>query len=396
MNYPLKKRLKKVTRNDFYHIFLFLIALPLSFFYRNKNKHLWLLCEYKYEARDNAYHLFRYLCKSEPNINAVYAIARNSNDYTKVSTIGKTVEYATLKHWILYLSCACNISSQKGGKPNAAVCYMLEVKLKLVKTKRVFLQHGITKDDIPSFYYDDTYFSLFMCAANPEYKYIQKNYGYPTSIVQNLGFCRYDALQSISTERKIILLMPTWRDYLFTINEKFFLKSDFYKNWQNLLQSQMLQDLIKNYKAQVLFYPHRNMSKFLHLFTGEFSDVVNWNETGTQELIRRASILVTDYSSIAMDFAYMKKPLIYFQFDYATFRKEHAQSGYFNYDRDGFGLVCKSISAVENELKKILNTGKMSEKYLMRQKNFFSYNDTNNCKRTTEAIKTMLEETNYE
>ena len=44
-----------------------------------------------------------------------------------------------------------------------------------------------------------------------------------------------------------------------------------------------------------------------------------------------------DYSSIAFDFAYMKKPLIYYQFDQDKYYTNHFAKGYFDCERDGFG-----------------------------------------------------------
>ncbi|MDT9414117.1 CDP-glycerol glycerophosphotransferase family protein [Escherichia coli] len=38
-----------------------------------------------------------------------------------------------------------------------------------------------------------------------------------------------------------------------------------------------------------------------------------------QTAFKDADLLITDYSSVAFDIAYMKKPIIYFQFDSDTF-----------------------------------------------------------------------------
>ena len=48
--------------------------------------------------------------------------------------------------------------------------------------------------------------------------------------------------------------------------------------------------------------------------------IVDKTEKSIQELLRECKYLITDYSSVAFDFAYMKKPLQYFQFDYEEFR----------------------------------------------------------------------------
>ena len=142
MEQKILEKLKMVKFGDLIHIFKFLFALLPAMFFRKKHKDLWLICDYEMEARDNPYWLFRYICKHHPEQEVVYAINYHSPDYRRVAKLGKTVPYGSLKHWIYYLAASKNISSQKGGKPNAAVCYVLEVS-GLLNNTRVFLQHGI-------------------------------------------------------------------------------------------------------------------------------------------------------------------------------------------------------------------------------------------------------------
>ena len=45
------------------------------------------------------------------------------------------------------------------------------------------------------------------------------------------------------------------------------------------------------------------------------------------ELFNECSIFITDYSSIHFDVAFLKKPIIYYQFDKEYFFKKHYQLG---------------------------------------------------------------------
>ena len=106
-----------------------------------------------------------------------------------------------------------------------------------------------------------------------------------------------------------------------------------------------------------------------------------------QELLKESNLLVTDYSSIAMDFAYLRKPLLYYQFDYEMFRKGQYSEGYFSYKEDGFGKVCEKEQDVVREIKQITENGMtMSNLYQQRVDEFFSYRDKNNCERNYKAI----------
>ena len=125
MNERLLSKLRQVTLRDIGHLFLFLAALLPSAIFKMRRPDLWLICESANEARDNGYWLFRFLCRERPQVDAVYAICRTSPDYAKVASLGQVVEYGSFRHWVYYLAAKVNLSSQKSGKPNAAVCYLL-------------------------------------------------------------------------------------------------------------------------------------------------------------------------------------------------------------------------------------------------------------------------------
>ena len=64
----------------------------------------------------------------------------------------------------------------------------------IIKGKKIFLQHGIIKDNLTYLYNNNVNLDLFVCSAKPEYEYVKNLYGYKDSVVQMLGLCRYDAL----------------------------------------------------------------------------------------------------------------------------------------------------------------------------------------------------------
>ena len=115
MNKSLLEKLKTVKLADLFAVFLFLLALPIACFYKRRRPHLWLLCEYGPEARDNAYFLFRYLRTEHPEVDAVYALNRDSIDMDRVRPLGEGVAYGSLKHWIYYL--AAEVSGVLKGSP---------------------------------------------------------------------------------------------------------------------------------------------------------------------------------------------------------------------------------------------------------------------------------------
>lgn len=391
------EKFKLVKPRDILHIFLFLIALPISLVYKCFRKDLWLICDNGIEATDNGFCLFEYVCKNHPEQDCVYAVYKTSVDYEKVRKTGKTVTYGSFMHWILYLTAKANISSQKGGKPNFAVCYLLEV-YGVLKNNRVFLQHGVILTDIDFLYYKNTKMDMFVTSTYREWEYVDKKYGYPEGNVKLLGLTRFDKLHSFETVPGQILIMPTWRDWLGTNalsknldkDKKNFCESDYYKNWSKIINSKKLEEICRKYNCKVMFYPHRDTQRFIDCFKSDnpYLTVCNYPNFTVQELMKSSAFMVTDYSSVQIDFAYMKKPLAYFQFDYESFCKAHYQKGYFDYDEDGFGPVFSDEQGLMDYIEKAAKNNFENEAvYLNRHKEFFTLYDTDNSKRNYEAIK---------
>ncbi len=391
------EKFKDVKPIDILHIFLFLFALPIALVYKCFRRDLWLVCDNGVEAADNGFWLFKYVCENHPEQDCVFAVHKTSVDYEKVSSLGKTVEYGSFMHWILYLTAKVNISSQKGGKPNYAVCYLLEV-YGILHNNRVFLQHGITVHDVEFLHYENTKMSMFVTTTYREWKFIEERFGYPEGSVKLLGFTRFDNLHSFDTDPRTILIMPTWRSWLGTNalsknlehDRKNFLESDYYKNWSSIINSKRLEEICKKYDCKVLFYPHRDTQRFIDCFSSDnpYLTVCEYGKYNVQELLMRSSFMVTDHSSVQLDFAYMKKPLTYFQFDNDRYWKYHYQKGYFDYEKDGFGPVFTEPDGLMDYIsERAALSFENEEKYLQRHKDFFTLYDTDNSKRNYEAIK---------
>lgn len=389
-------KLRYVRAKDILSIFVLIAAIPYSQLIKKKRGHIWLICENGIEARDNGYWLYRYICDNHPETDAIYVISKDSPDYKKVEKLGReTISPGSFKHWGYYLAAENNISSQKGGKPNAAVCYLLEV-YGIWKNKRIFLQHGIINNDLEFLYYQNTKMSMFICGAEPEYQYVKKYFGYPEGAVQYLGLARFDGLHDFYRER-IILIMPTWRKYIATPgkmahkydSQKAFCQTSYFRAWDEFFKDPDLQRCLKKYNCQIVFYPHRDMQRFLPAFSTKnpYIKFADWHQYDVQTLLKKASFLITDYSSVAMDFAYMYKPLLYYQFDLEEFRMTQYKKGYFDYDKDGFGPVCRSYQEVKSKLKEAVQSDFANdETYVSRAKNFFTLHDAHNCERIYNAI----------
>lgn len=380
--------IKYIKFKDLLSPFIFIFVLPISIFFKIynclKKRSILLITEDGKTARDNGYHFFKYVREKHPNDYCYFVIDKNSNDYNKVKKFGHIIQYGSLKHWIYYLSAKYNISNHKNGNPSATFFYVLHVIFKLYNN-RVFLQHGITINNGIWLYYKNTKFRYFICGAKEEYEYIKEKFGYPNDNLVYTGFARFDNLNSNKTKKNQILIMPTWRNWLGretnSLGEKYiFTNTSYYLNWNKLLNNDKFIKYIEKNNINVLFYPHINMQKFLNSFETKSKNIkMVSSKTDIQKVLKESSIMITDYSSVFMDFAYMLKPILFYQFDYNEFRKKQYSEGYYNY-KDGFGPSTENCNELVENFIKIYENG-IQKKYEDRMKKFFEYRDTKNCER---------------
>ena len=94
-----------------------------------------------------------------------------------------------------------------------------------------------------------------------------------------------------------------------------------------------------------------------------------------------SDMLITDYSSVCMDFALLSKPCIFFAFDLESYEKE--RSFYYDYESYVPGPVVKDFDDVIESIKNPRN----NEDKLRSFRDFnFDYTDCNNTKRIFNRI----------
>lgn len=366
-------------------LIVIILLKPFAFFYRIfSRKKIYVFIERGYDAQDNAYYMYEfykqkgYCCK--------YIISKKSGDIEKIDS-KDLVYFCHFKHFF-FINCAYRIISTH---------YMTfvpgiirnSIKKRAVRFygKIIFLQHGVIKDNLISLHRANTNFDLFICGAKPEYEYIKDNFGYSERELKYTGLARFDylfnsLLKQKNTNSIKIMIMPTWRKWL---NESNLTSSSFYKEWNDLLKDKQFISICDKHNIQISFVPHPEIKKIENKMGKFFFETAKTTYKNIQKEIIESDLLITDYSSVFFDFAYLKKPVIYFQFDEKEFFKNHYQKGYFDYRKMGFGPVCLNSSEVVESIISFLN-GNLSS-FLERHETFFTLFDNNNRKRIFDAIE---------
>lgn len=364
-----------------------------------KKKPIWIISDRTNVASDNGIAFFEYLVKNEKNARVYFTIEKKSPDYKRVKKIGKVLKYGSFKYKLYFLLSNKIISSQaEDWVINAFGDDSLYFR-NLYKFKFVFLQHGITKDDLSSWLHKyNKNINMFITAVNEEYNsVVNGNYGYTEDEVKLTGFPRYDYLEN--HPKKQIVFMPTWRKNI-ALNtipgssereyDDKFKNTEYFLFYNKLINDNRIIDVLKKNGYKAKFCVHPSFLAQIDDFQGnEYVEIIH--KTEYKKEFCENSLLITDYSSVAFDFAYLHKPVIYTQFDVDTFFEGHTyDKGYFDYERDGLGPVCYDYEDTVREIIKTIESDCiLDEKYNDRINKFFAYTDKNNCKRVHNEILKM-------
>lgn len=343
-----------------------------------------------FDAQDNAWHFFKYLKNSHPEVDARFAIVRSSPDYaTNLSPYKSDIlEYGSLKYFIELFNAKYLISTHLQTYVYYNSIYQwFSHSIFEIKAKKVFLQHGIIHNFHPTFEYPKLDINLFIAGANNEYQLLTTLFKYPKDIAKYTGLARFDNLFNCNPRRQV-LIMPTWRAKYAGYNKKDFENTDFFVSYKEILTDKKLIETLRQLDYEILFYNHYEFQKFNESFEPLCKDrvrLIKFGEKKVQELLKDASLLVTDYSSVYYDFFYMKKPIIFFKLN-----KEEFESSQYGIDYDNpsdFGHVSYTARATIELITTILkNDCLFEDKFNSHHSKVFTLYDPKNCERTYNAI----------
>ena len=155
-----------------------------------------------------------------------------------------------------------------------------------------------------------------MTSVKREYESIlnEKKYYYTAKQVKLTGLPRYDRLQD--KREKVITIMPTWRKYLMKSLDastgiwnlaEDIMKSDFFEFYNRLINSERLLKALVQFGYELHFMPHPNIMPFLDIFKKNDQVIFDGLEKNYRDIFNESALIITDYSSVAFDFAYLRK-----------------------------------------------------------------------------------------
>ncbi|MEE6133302.1 CDP-glycerol glycerophosphotransferase family protein [Priestia sp. GS2] len=385
---PLRKakKMSRSVKSLFHKIFLIMLASIVKLFLFNKK--VWLVGEREDQAEDNGYFFFKHCRENHPNQKVYYVINEDSPHLHKVEKYGNVIYHSSFKHRLYMLVADTYISAwtfEECSYPRAKKEFIKLFGKQIANKKNICLQHGVIIHNISPYLHKERYNQdLIISSSEYEKKIIQNTLGYSDEQVAITGLARFDNLHNLSVKKQI-LIMPTWRRHLFKINKHSFLKSEYFKAYNNLIRNKEFLEAIEKHNIPVKFYIHSQMQKFMDNFVFEHPNIefLVKSTATVSELLKESALLVTDYSSVSSDFLYMNKPVIMYQFD--PHNNHHAPVKEIEY-RDLGMIASNEDQLISNVLKTIDQEFKTNKHYIKNSKRIFKYKDQHNCERIYNVI----------
>lgn len=368
---------------------------------RRKKKYI-LINDRPQKAGDNGEAVFKYINKNEKALakKTYFVISNKCEDYKRLKKYGKVVKINSIRHKYMFLNAKAIISSHN--HPlffNAFELDKLKYYQDMFNYKFVWLQHGIIEKDVSkgANRYTGGYDYMVVSTEGERDEVAQDKYLiYDKNRIILNGLPRYDYLKN--NPENIITIAPTWRDFLsgaisetgFHETKRGFEDSEYYKRYSGILESKKIHKLLeeKNYKLNFLLHPGMaGYEECFEKFETDRINIIKAEEVNYQKVFEKSKLLITDYSSVAFDFAYLKKPIIYYQFDKEQFFTKHYRPGYFEYERDGLGSVVYGEDEIIDKIEYYFNNDfKLEDEYISRIDKTYKYHDKNNCKRLIDFL----------
>ncbi|MBT5400140.1 hypothetical protein HOL24_06320 [bacterium] len=373
-----------------------------------KNNNIWIFGSWSGEKySDNSKYLFEYVNENHKEIKAIWVTSswsvikelRNKNLECYYKYSFKAIYYAVFAKVSVfvqtnYLNCLMFMNNKNTlliqlwhGAPIKKIGN--DNKLHSNKDKMSFFKKitfQILNNIFP--YIANERYSLFIaCSLNDQQIYQS---AFHVENVKITGFPRNDILFNNNSNKeklqyKKIIYLPTFRGEVGSQIDLFF-KYDFNTNkWIEFLENNNIILYVKMHPFNLPKEETRNiLTKSKNIIFLENEDV--------SEFLSSADILITDYSSVYLDYLLTGKPLIFTPFDFEEYLRNDREF-YYNYEKITPGPKCMNWNDVLGWVDKYNNSELFSVDRKLLQGSFHKYTDSGSSERVYSEIVRLANNT---
>ncbi|MCD8893273.1 CDP-glycerol glycerophosphotransferase family protein [Mammaliicoccus sciuri] len=320
---------------------------------------VWLLSERRNSASDNTFYLFKYLMENDKKVRPYYLIEKNAGEpikkLKKLKKYGNIVYFGSLKHKLYMLLADKFVTSftfEETMTPFNAEQYKEIYANELNKKKIISIQHGMIIHNISPYLSKHQYRTDYITANSIYEKAIIKDtLGFKDDEILITGMARHDNLLINSKRTNQILFMPTWQRGLQNLSESQFLETEYFKKIHELVNDTRIINYLKENRLKICVLMHPQFEKFSKHFKNdnELIKYVSTTEVEIPDLIANSVFLITDFSSVAVDFLFQKKNVIFYQ--YNKYASHHVPSKQIEYS--DIGTIVVNLEEMLDSLQEI-------------------------------------------
>ena len=369
-------------------------------------KEIWLFEDKIYKGGDNGEYLYTYASNQEDGISKYYILKKGCIDAKRFKKENKKyVKFGSLYHKLLFLNSNIVFETHNNFTKQHSFDDKIERFFRdLYNSKNVCIQHGLTtqsiayltnriNDNLKRYYLASPVEKMNI--QNKEYDYNGKH----EEILKLTGCPRYDGLKN--NDQKQILITPTWRNYLALPSIGYgktrrynndFIKSDYFKIYNSIINDKKLIEKAKETGYKIIYLLHPVTSSQINDYdrNNYVKLIAATDDLNYEDILTKSSLMVTDYSGVQFDFAYMYKPIVYF---HPNELPPTYEEGAYKYETMSLGEIVKDKDKLINVLCEYMdNDCKIKDEYRKRIDNFFVYHDYNNSKRVYDNIMKSREQ----
>ena len=365
------------------------------------HRRIWLYFDKLYKGGDNGEYAITYAAKQKDRIHHYYVLNGDSYDFKRIKKKGiKMLKFNSLRHKLMSLYAENIVATHPDIMWFCGYSIILEHGFRdKFNGNIICIAHGITiqkNAEVQCRSYDNTQF--YTTTSKYEVAHIQRPaYGYEPDEIALTGLARFDGLKS--NDQKQILITPTWRKSCCgtgMLNEvkgynPLFKQSAYFKVYNSLINDEKLIACAEKTGYKLIFLLHPAMSSQISDYdTNDYVELIQASgDMSYEKILTESSLMVTDYSGVQYDFAYQRKPLVYY---HPSALPPRFEEGALKYDTMGFGPICTENDEIVDTLCKYMENGcRIEEEYKRRADDFFAFDDFNNSERIYNAITEFTE-----
>lgn len=191
---------------------------------------------------------------------------------------------------------------------------------------------------------------------------------------------KYAERIGFSADKKVVLYVPTFRRKTEKV-ESFAVRDK--------TEIEKMESLLRETNTILLEKNHFAANKYdVNKQNGESASIIKISvPVDVQEMMEFADVLITDYSSVVLDYLVLDRPTIFYVYDYDEYK--NIDSGlYYDINEYASGAVCYSFTEVYKELYMLLHEGE--DNYIQKRRKVKSelstYDDGNASERIVKIV----------